>query len=306
LEFRFKRAFVTCDSTFDREISDGVTRLLWAYGDTKPIDDNSVPIHKSGKRGSRSVRLLMDDPGQSSELEADIEVWDILAKDSRVPVKETTYFCTLVKYPFPEKRHIVKYDVVVQPGNEPFVHHLVLFRCQHPDPTILATYLNTSDHECIPGLNNMPPDLLNCRSFYLIWTVGGGPFEFPKDAGLPLGGGEDDNSLFYMLEIHYDNTYLKKGIVDSSGFRLFTTKSLRKYDADNYVMGSAEDFRIILPPRQQEIVVVGHCSPECHEDVSECGRETFSICAVTHSFNDCRSSQKMALMSCPLWFMHIF
>lgn len=47
------------------------------------------------------------------------------------------------------------------------------------------------------------------------WAIGAGPFSYPAEAGLAIGG--PGFSEFVMLEVHYNNPGLRQGVVDSSG-----------------------------------------------------------------------------------------
>lgn len=82
--------------------------------------------------------------------------------------------------------------------------------------------------------------------------------------GLPLS--EDDETTYFLFEIHYDNPDLIGGRFDSSGLRLVYTNKLREYDADTATMGSVVDFRLLIPPKQESVTVAGHCHPKCFRD----------------------------------------
>ncbi len=83
----------------------------------------------------------------------------------------------------------------------------------------------------------------------------------PEDVGMPVA--EDDETTFFLFEIHYDNPELIGGKYDSSGLRLIYTKKLRKFDADTATMGSVVDYRLLIPPKQESVTIAGHCHPNC-------------------------------------------
>lgn len=47
-----------------------------------------------------------------------------------IPSDETTYWCSIHKFPeiFKQKQHIVRYESVIQTENEQLVHHMVKFQ----------------------------------------------------------------------------------------------------------------------------------------------------------------------------------
>lgn len=57
------------------------------------------------------------------------------------------------------------------------------------------------------------------------------------------------------------------GIVDSSGFRLYYTPKLRKFDAGTLMLGSTVSTRMIIPPKVKEYTVAGHSNPACLDPV---------------------------------------
>lgn len=68
---------------------------------------------------------------------------------------------------------------------------------------------------------------------------------------------------YVRLEIHYNNPNLVSGIKDSSGLRLWMTKSLRQYDADMIQIGHLVNTAQIVPPFAKEFKTIAHCSSEC-------------------------------------------
>ena len=87
----------------------------------------------------------------------------------------------------------------------------------------------------------------------------------PEHVGIPMGE-EHDGATFFLLEIHYDNQDLKSGIVDNSGFRLFLTDQLRKFDAGGLTVGHKVEPTLMIPP-QQIWKTSAHCTADCTEKV---------------------------------------
>ena len=59
--------------------------------------------------------------------------------------------------------------------------------------------------------------------------------KFPSEAGFPFE--KTNKEKYLVLEIHYDNPLGLDNIVDSSGYRLYFTKMLRRYDAGAVFIG---------------------------------------------------------------------
>ena len=85
-----------------------------------------------------------------------------------VPSVETTYWCSIHKFPdaFRQKQHIVRYESVIQPGNEQLVHHMELFHCEVPVDQALPAY----DGPCTGP--QTPPILSRCRKVVAAWAMG--------------------------------------------------------------------------------------------------------------------------------------
>lgn len=54
----FSRPYLTCDRQNDIEITSDTLRLIYAFGDDDPNDENSIQIHKHHNRGTKSALLL--------------------------------------------------------------------------------------------------------------------------------------------------------------------------------------------------------------------------------------------------------
>lgn len=84
------------------------------------------------KHGLRRVRFLKNlNPVPPIPVDGKSVV--IINNQTRVPEDETTYWCSLHELPRElsgQKHHIIEYESVIQPGNEPLVHHLEVFHCE--------------------------------------------------------------------------------------------------------------------------------------------------------------------------------
>lgn len=52
--------------------------------------------------------------------------------------------------------------------NAPFVHHMVLYRCLHPNSSHMEQYASHVGDNCM-DVENMPYDFIHCQSVYMVW-----------------------------------------------------------------------------------------------------------------------------------------
>ena len=53
------------------------------------------------------------------------------------------------------------------------------------------------------GSDEAPEELTKCKKVLAAWAIGAGPFTYPEEAGLAIGG--SDFNPYVMLEVHYNN-----------------------------------------------------------------------------------------------------
>ncbi|XP_054153222.1 DBH-like monooxygenase protein 1 homolog [Oppia nitens] len=261
----FRRFYFSCDTESDLQITKDTTKVIWAYSDQKPISPYAMPQHKGHNRGARHVHLLAI-PGHNFDKlnnNNSIEMWDITSNNLLIPNdSDTTYWCKIVIAPFKSKIHVIRIEPIISPAsNAPFVHHMVLYRCLHPNSTHMEQYATHEGANCV-DFANMPYDFIYCQSVYMVWATGGDAFNLPENVGMPIG--EDDETKYFLFEIHYDNPELIGKKYDNSGLRVVYTRKLRQYDADTITMGSVADYRLLIPPKQESVTVAGHCHPNCY------------------------------------------
>ncbi|XP_077969383.1 DBH-like monooxygenase protein 1 homolog isoform X2 [Styela clava] len=130
--FKFSRQIAACESNYDREITTDTERLIWAFGDSDPTGDDLVGSDYHGtNRGVQSMFFLQSS-GTVTELPIGPEnkTFDVLATNFSIPSEDTYYNCKLYKLPdFDGKQHIIKWEPIIQTGNELFVHHMVMYGC---------------------------------------------------------------------------------------------------------------------------------------------------------------------------------
>ena len=103
--------------------------------------------------------------------------------------------------------------------------------------------------------------LTPCRRVIGAWALGATNFTYPEEAGGSIGG--PGSSPFLVLEVHFNNPYLKKGIIDRSGIRLFYTSTLREYDAGIMEIGLEYNAKNSMPPKADAFRISGYCAGEC-------------------------------------------
>ncbi|XP_077989863.1 DBH-like monooxygenase protein 1 homolog [Glandiceps talaboti] len=261
---KFTRKLETCDDK-DRTVAGGTLRLIYSYHKDDPESETGLSYHGSDQRGSRSIHLLGYTPDlPDMPTGDDLLTFDFLNQNVTVPHhKDTTYWCMLFKLPkLDKKHHMIKYEPIIQEGNEALVHHILMYQCFH---SIDEKY-DRSGHECYQP--NMPANMTLCTTIIISWAIGGGAFHLPEEAGFSLGDLENGDPDFVVMEIHYDNPEFKDTFVDSSGIRIYYTPILRQNDASILEIGNTAIPRHLIPPYASNFLTPGFCSEECLSEVS--------------------------------------
>lgn len=252
LVYGFSRSFDTCDPE-DYIIEDGTTHIIWAMG-RGPIESVKGLSLDSALNGMLRTRLLKvpDVP----ELPADEQTLDFF-HEIEIPSDDTTYWCSVHRLP-PEliqKHHVIQYEPIKSEGNEHILHHMEVFHCDaSPDEEFPLWQGPCGDDQA-------PQQLQKCKKVLAAWAIGAGPFTYPENAGLAIGG--PDFNPYVMLEVHYNNEKMESGRFDHSGMRLHVTNQLRDYDAGIMELGLIYTDRMAIPPQMTEFPLSGHCLPSC-------------------------------------------
>ncbi|KAH3710540.1 DBH-like monooxygenase protein 1 homolog isoform X2 [Dreissena polymorpha] len=250
---RFVRKLDTCDAD-DRVITNATQRLIYSYHPDDPADEHSLVYHGGERRGAKSVMLLNVNAPPDVISHEDVKVFDLTAGNYEVPSNDTTYMC--VGYQMEDiggKHHMVMFEPLFTPGNEHMVHHFTVQRCPGRHP-----HLHGARGECFLGF---PDGWPACPEVFIGWATGGGPYYFPPHTGYPVGGA-DDNS-FYVMQMHYDNPSMKKGVIDNSGVRIRLTSKLRQHDVGTLIIGHDVTPLQVIPPRESSFVSKGYCADHC-------------------------------------------
>uniref|UniRef100_A0A914X5Q2 DOMON domain-containing protein n=1 Tax=Plectus sambesii TaxID=2011161 RepID=A0A914X5Q2_9BILA len=202
----FRRLLDTCDQN-DWKITSDTTRMIWAKNDQVPTSAQDIAIHTD--RGVRSVHLMTEatDNGLSQVLaDTSVTPFDLGVENVSIPnTQRTLYWCKIIQLPVSEKKHVVATEMKVQPGNERYVHHLIMYGCGDND---MSRFLNNPG-PCFDDTQIFDPMRL-CGDLLGAWAVGGEAFVYPNNMGAPIF--ENNNQRFVLIEMHYDNPELLSGI----------------------------------------------------------------------------------------------
>ncbi|XP_013388237.1 DBH-like monooxygenase protein 1 homolog [Lingula anatina] len=256
---RFRRKLDTCDPR-DFVITTSTVRLIWSYHLHDPDTDMDLRYHGYQNRGTKSVHLLA--PAQPSGNMADPpDAYHVEMRNTKVHLpatKDTIYWCNGFKPPATNGvHHVIKFNAIIQPGNEEFVHHLILYACFHDFNT---TAHDRKEWECYTP--NMPPTMVHCYKPFIGWAIGSGEFRYPPHVGQPFGG--EGDPTFLILETHYDNPAKRRGVIDSSGLRLTFIPRRRQFDAGIIQTGVLVNLtNHNIPPYYSKFYNWGQCDSGC-------------------------------------------
>uniref|UniRef100_A0A671NE33 DBH-like monooxygenase protein 2 homolog n=1 Tax=Sinocyclocheilus anshuiensis TaxID=1608454 RepID=A0A671NE33_9TELE len=250
---KFQRSIEACDEN-DLPITNLPMKLIYAYGQNDNI------MYHSTRRGMKELNLLKYMPRVNPP---NSNFFDITMVNFSVPAKQTHYHCKIMRAAnstFIIERVITNLDLV---------HHLLLYRCP-------LTVTEPFEAECYTGVDG------ECMETVAVWGVGGGAFEFPEVAGLPIGGNVED--FFYRLEVYYNNLNKSAGRVDNSGLRFYYTSELCQHDAAVLMTGLAVAPGYAVPPKAKSFLTYGLCDTAYIPKVLETPHDlqVFSVMLHTH------------------------
>ncbi|XP_051731145.1 DBH-like monooxygenase protein 2 homolog isoform X2 [Ctenopharyngodon idella] len=234
-------------------------------------DENDLPItsddltYHNNRRGTKEVNLLKYMPRVNP---LNSNYFDVTMVNFTVPANQTYYHCKVMRAPtFDRKQHIYRIEPFIT--NFDLVHHLLLYRCP---PSVTQPF----EAECYTGKGE------ECMETVAVWGVGGGAFELPEMAGLPIGGNVGD--FFYRLEVHYNNPNKSAGRVDNSGLRFYYTSEIRQHDAAILMTGLAVYPGYAIPPNAKSFLTYGLCDTANIPKVLETPHDlqVFSVMMHTH------------------------
>ncbi|XP_059175991.1 uncharacterized protein LOC131955763 [Physella acuta] len=247
----------------DRPIVPGTTRIIFSYNPNDPVAENNIQYHGANRRGTRSIPLL--EPPASvrtlNPLPDDVITVEFLAGNFQVPATETYFNCKILKLPdLQMKHHMIRYQPVIQAGNENTVRQMILYACADLQAPTYEGYTS----ECRAITSELSQ---RCLGIFAFWAPGAKTFEFPEHVGRSIG----TDAVYFKLEIKYANTLLRTDIVDNSGFRLFLTSTLREHDGGNLGLSPLHSevtpyddwYTRILPPNTPSFTSRIYCHRYC-------------------------------------------
>ncbi|XP_017850836.1 tyramine beta-hydroxylase [Drosophila busckii] len=250
----FKRKFDTCDP-LDLRLHEGTMYVVWARGESElALEDHQFALPNvtaPHEAGLKMLQLLRADKILIPETK--LEHMEITLEQAPVPAKETTYWChvqrlgDLVK----QRLHIVQFEPIIK--NPGIVHHMEIFHCETGAHIEMPLY--NGDCEQLPLAAKV------CSKVMALWAMGASTFTYPPEAGLPIGG--PAYNPYVRLEVHFNNPELQAGLVDSSGFRIKLSKTLRQYDAGVMELGLEYTDKMAIPPGQLAFPLSGYCVADC-------------------------------------------
>ncbi|XP_014208598.1 MOXD1 homolog 2 [Copidosoma floridanum] len=296
---RFSRRYDTCDPR-DLKITNDTLQVVWQYHVDEPASAAGVLPSEGAVRGTRPLYLVqldvqprrsvsrpiagiispaMGDSGsKKQEPEPVLHVWDLFNEQVRLPMDQDTLLqCRVFTLPkILRKHHVVRYEPVIQPGNEYYLHHMTLYECRGNETKLKeAKRTNGSSCSSVDWLH------AQCNTIAATWSLGSEGFNYPAEAGYALNG--YDGPRYYMLETHYSNPQLDSFVTDNSGLRLYHTDKLRTHDAGVLSIGIDPNWRHIIPPGQPEVISEGHCISRCTgEMLPDKGVNVFGVVMHTH------------------------
>ncbi|KAH9523467.1 DBH-like monooxygenase protein 1 [Bulinus truncatus] len=228
----------------------GSTRVIFDYQLYDSENEQSDSFHEIR---TKYISFLNSTISLISHLE-DVKVLEFHMDNFSVPELDMYIQCRIFTVPeLRHKHHLIRYEPIIQSGNEGIVHHILLYTCGSPiNKRFTEKSFNCRDES--------PIEIMTCESTFVLWTRNGPAFDFPANAGYPLGGSKGSNIL--IMEIHYKSDGLKD-YVDNSGLRIYFTSQLREHDAGQLGISNKANKNLIIPPFEEKFHSSGYCHEEC-------------------------------------------
>jgi hypothetical protein len=248
----FYRQLITPDVMYDYQIFDPDSKInvIWSYHRSDdPLFGMGpmFPMHTS----MGSNQIVLGNNKEPDIPDADSKSLTLTFNKFKVPGQETNYYCKPVSITAAlnvsstatvPPLHAIRVEPIIDDAS--VLHHMILYDCNK------AKYdMNMQPFDCI---RDMP-----ACSFVFGWAVGGLPFNFPKDVGVPIGGDRAHNA--FVLQVHYNNPNKELNHVDSSGFKIIYTPNLRKHDAGVMTLGLGTNF-LRIPPLSNNVQFTDICN----------------------------------------------
>jgi len=239
LQFAAHRAFQTFDA-HDLDFVTGPLTLLFSWSQTEPASATTLSFHTGGfspmqvSLWGEAVSVL-----NTSALESD---WDtqVLTMPGGPIGNGTSYTCWgfNLTEKLAQKTQAIAFEPVITPGNEAYVHHMVLYTCTVP--------VVGPPFSCF----SMPSV---CQGLLYAWGKGGGPFVLPPITGIEIGSA---NRSYVVLQMHYNNLNNDYIANDISGMAIYRTNQIRPTYSGMFVFGTMQ---LNIPAQKSAFSVSGDC-----------------------------------------------
>ncbi|KAA0202187.1 hypothetical protein HAZT_HAZT006149 [Hyalella azteca] len=139
---RFRRPWVTCDSSHDMALSSDTVKVIFAYDQERPVNLSNLQHHDY--RGVRS--LYLQEPRMEAPLKTeDVKHWDVQVNNAE-PI-------------FSPESH------------KDLIHHMILYECFVANSSrVFERYVELQGTRCYT--NRMPSLFNNCARPIVAWAVG--------------------------------------------------------------------------------------------------------------------------------------
>ncbi|KAJ3307889.1 hypothetical protein HDU76_004290, partial [Blyttiomyces sp. JEL0837] len=235
--FIFSRPLVTCDSNDLPIEQDMQHNLIWAFGD---ISNQNIMQHTPNNRGDSKATLWATSANSTINTPPDdTQKYSIRMPNVTIPTNGTSYLCTHFEFPLDSKYQVIRFEGLAM---NKYIHHMIAWGCsEKPSPPAVDGDL----YQCssMDGI---------CSEFVFGWVPGAKTFDYPPEAGVPVGTGPNANKYF-SLQVHYNNPMHDEGQVDDSGMDFYYTQQLRQHDVGVLTVGQLE---INVPANKTDYTVL--------------------------------------------------
>lgn len=239
--------------TQDRPIVRGITRVIFAWGRSSEVADHLAQRGTVALDFFTTESLVFVPPADSDS--------STVLLSTYTTTQRTEYI--LRQFDMGEEdedRHIVAVNLVIPEEDKKFIHHILLHDCGADGTAFPLTFIPfNAATTVIPGSGVSPLFFGACQGLVFGYGMGGTSQVFPGEAGYRLG---KTTGRFLVMEIHIDNPALERKTINS-GMELFTTQTLRQFDAGGMAFGDAGVKFESIPANQPAFRLESTCPTEC-------------------------------------------
>jgi hypothetical protein len=165
---------------------------------------------------------------------------ELVASNYSIPATPTYYSCRGFEVPVTHDR-IIKIEPIKD--NTLVLHHMLLFYTDKPVSLNNWTACFSMPYNAMPIYG---------------WAPGGDSLIMPENVGITL----DSAKRYFVIQYHYSNPQSLEGLIDNSGFKIYTTNESREYEAGLFVLGLPPNENIQIPPNETDWHQLGTCPEE--------------------------------------------